>query len=494
MVTPVAKWNPSRDCWESLTDPIDLLSGRPAVFRETWPSSVIVSQGLLYKRPMPAPRMVASAYSSSRLPTPVAGDAKNAARHTTRATGMHPGTTLVDATREMMPTPQAHDAIRGKTAEQVAAMRARGHGVANLNELAENELLPTPRSADDDAGPWVPHGTGPNLSGAIGLLPTPTQALAEGGQTSRSGDRADEPLLPTIALDLLPTPVASENDQSRSNKGGNPTLAGAIHGYDPKTAERMGRMVLPLADASEATMPNSASGPRRTGRSRRDSGHEGIVPLLELPPEDSTDSTLLPTPLTSDVVNEAPADGRRESPQLRATSLLFPTPVAAEHQGNPNQGSERKGSTGQVWLTNVGRDLAEMNGLPVPTTENSQLLPTPAARDFKDSPGITPHPEKRKLAHTVKGEISLLPTPSAAMPNDGESAETWQARHDRHASKAENPTRSGMPLSVAVQSTGDPMPRRSVDGKPSSDAKRRPRRRRPGATGRTDSPPSSSNG
>lgn len=41
----------------------------------------------------------------------------------------------------LLPTPQAHDATKGKTAEQVAKMRAKGHGVWNLNEVAENELI-----------------------------------------------------------------------------------------------------------------------------------------------------------------------------------------------------------------------------------------------------------------------------------------------------------------------------------------------------------------
>jgi len=40
----------------------------------------------------------------------------------------------------LLPTPQAHDAVKGKTAYQIAAMRKRGHGVANLNELAEKDL------------------------------------------------------------------------------------------------------------------------------------------------------------------------------------------------------------------------------------------------------------------------------------------------------------------------------------------------------------------
>ena len=54
----------------------------------------------------------------------------------------------------LVPTPQAHDAVKGKTAAQVATMRARGHGVANLNEMVEN-LLPTPAVNDMGEGKTV---------------------------------------------------------------------------------------------------------------------------------------------------------------------------------------------------------------------------------------------------------------------------------------------------------------------------------------------------
>lgn len=48
-------------------------------------------------------------------------------------------------------TPQAHDAVGGKTPEQIAAMRARGHGVSNLNEMTENWATPTARDHKDGA-------------------------------------------------------------------------------------------------------------------------------------------------------------------------------------------------------------------------------------------------------------------------------------------------------------------------------------------------------
>jgi hypothetical protein len=47
-------------------------------------------------------------------------------------------------------TPQAHDAQGPKTPEQIAAMRAKGHGVKNLNEMV---TWPTPSASCDQGGP-----------------------------------------------------------------------------------------------------------------------------------------------------------------------------------------------------------------------------------------------------------------------------------------------------------------------------------------------------
>lgn len=66
--------------------------------------------------------------------------------------------TLTDAMvriPSLMPTPQAHDQRGGKTREQVATMRAKGHGVRNLNEFVVNDLLPTPAVNDMGEGKTV---------------------------------------------------------------------------------------------------------------------------------------------------------------------------------------------------------------------------------------------------------------------------------------------------------------------------------------------------
>jgi hypothetical protein len=44
------------------------------------------------------------------------------------------------------PTPQAHDKQGPKTPEQIEKMRAKGHGVSNLNEVAQTTHWPTPRT------------------------------------------------------------------------------------------------------------------------------------------------------------------------------------------------------------------------------------------------------------------------------------------------------------------------------------------------------------
>ena len=94
------------------------------------------------------------------LPTPAANDSGNTPENHLRK---KPGRTqvtslqiiaeygLIETGGRLLPTPQAHDAQGGKTPEQVATMRAKGHGVANLNEVPFH-LLPTPAVNDMGAG------------------------------------------------------------------------------------------------------------------------------------------------------------------------------------------------------------------------------------------------------------------------------------------------------------------------------------------------------
>lgn len=89
-------------------------------------------------------------------------------------------------TGNLLPTPQAHNAQRGKTQEQVAAMRARGHGVANLNEVIECELL-------------LRSPVAPSATETVTMLPTPTSSEHTGA--GHAGDGA--PNLRTLVAGRL---------------------------------------------------------------------------------------------------------------------------------------------------------------------------------------------------------------------------------------------------------------------------------------------------
>jgi hypothetical protein len=215
----LGSWDSTRGVWQ--TETTDLLSEHSEPFSATWPVSGMTRDGLAFVLPMPVLPTVDSGSSSSPiLGTPRTssangvGDWQNNPRGTrgrlegqvdellktptaqlaVNGGSQHPdkrkegghGPTLADEVEHLLPTPQAHDAVDGKTAEQVAAMRARtGAGVWNLNEVAANELA---------------------------LLPTPTTAAATGGNARRGGERSEELLLPGIAAAassgaLLPTPT-----------------------------------------------------------------------------------------------------------------------------------------------------------------------------------------------------------------------------------------------------------------------------------------------
>lgn len=118
-----------------------------------------------------------------------------------------------DGGRSLLPTPAASD-VKGSVAPAKAAQRATEstRGVRLPEELTRLTLLPTPAVNDmgaaytpDEWDAWTEeqksvHGNGNGHGKSLEieaqrLLPTPSTALADGGQTSRSGDRKDEPLL-----------------------------------------------------------------------------------------------------------------------------------------------------------------------------------------------------------------------------------------------------------------------------------------------------------
>lgn len=216
MPTPRARWNSNRDCWESLTDPIDLLSGHSVVYSETWPTSGSMRNGLVSARPTSAPLTDASASSSSpSLPTPTARDSAASGGSTPS------DVTLTDAvvrtelgTRENprhLPTPRA---TRGGSSSET------------------ERLLPTPEAKLANSGPDYARadreGSGGDdlLTTLWKLRPTPTASDGtRGGVHQRDGRRGER--MSSIGM-LLPTPLASDSEKmSRRYGRGNPTLRGA---------------------------------------------------------------------------------------------------------------------------------------------------------------------------------------------------------------------------------------------------------------------------
>jgi hypothetical protein len=82
-----------------------------------------------------------------------------------------------------------------------------------------------------------------------------------------------------------------------------------------------------------------------------------------------------------------------------------------------------------------------------PTAETvSGLLPTARPRDWKAEDSRV-----RAEGMDLPTRISLLPTPSASLPNDGEDPQTWLARAERLKEKHGNGNGAGMPLAIAVK-------------------------------------------
>ncbi len=223
--TPLARWNSERDCWESLTDPADLLSGLSTVYSETLPISGSMRSGLVFARPTPAPRtprfrvfVVAYAVGVGRRE----GWAESAGRVWGSADvvgGAHAADAL-----SLLPTSVAAEGVKATTRQGVAQKSATGQvWLTNVaHDLVRPDLLPTPAAMNPNDGEgfdtWEArrlrvmetkqngNGMGMPLAIAAQLLPTPTTAIATGGNAVRGGARSDEKLLPGIVQDDLAKP------------------------------------------------------------------------------------------------------------------------------------------------------------------------------------------------------------------------------------------------------------------------------------------------
>ena len=136
------------------------------------------------------------------------------------------------------PTAQAHDAVGGKTPEQVAAMRLRtGAGVSNLNEAAA--MWPTARASynenrttKDAPSHGVTHGA--TLAGTAGNWQTPN-AAAEAPNLGSNIKNGPKPLL-AQAVGLRGQETSTDGDTSSpsgptSRRRLNPKFVTALMGW-----------------------------------------------------------------------------------------------------------------------------------------------------------------------------------------------------------------------------------------------------------------------
>jgi hypothetical protein len=100
------------------------------------------------------------------------------------------------------PTPQARDHFPAHSPEYVAAKKAQGHGMANLNDVTQLAGWPTPQAQDSSGGGQAKRAMGPDRHGSnlndfamLAGWPTPTVGNATGSQAAKdsspTGKRPD---------------------------------------------------------------------------------------------------------------------------------------------------------------------------------------------------------------------------------------------------------------------------------------------------------------
>ena len=107
-------------------------------------------------------------------------------------------------TVKMWPTPQARDHFPAHKPEYIAAKKAQGHGMSNLNDAVSMQRWPTPTKSDGMGGPGTSGRSGGlNLRTAVA---TPTAMDWKSGKASKATmDRNSRPLSEQIGGSLNPT-------------------------------------------------------------------------------------------------------------------------------------------------------------------------------------------------------------------------------------------------------------------------------------------------
>ena len=166
----LVKYDPVSSSWKtcqgSFLPDLETFSG-------TWPRSGSMRNGVVFERAMSAPAIGGNGGSAWQTPRAIYGEhpgmvdpshlTGQAQAGPTPDAGQYGSTTGKDGERRPLlgqmatrhwSTPQAQDAQGAKTPEQIATMRAKGHGVKNLNETAVNSW-PTPKARDHRPGGYA---------------------------------------------------------------------------------------------------------------------------------------------------------------------------------------------------------------------------------------------------------------------------------------------------------------------------------------------------
>lgn len=255
---PIATWNPARGAWE--TAETNLFCGHAALYSPTWPTSGSMRNGRLYPPRQSAHPTDASGYSSSPglLPTPRVqsggGMGQPDPHHAERGFRLNLATSV-----SLLRTPTSQLAVNGGS-QHPEKRKAGGHGPTLADEV--EHLLPTPSVAIATGGQSSRSGdridelllTGIARAATDGLLlPTPS-AQNSHGNANRGGDRAGELLLPGVAQTLLPTPAAHDSANTPENhlrkKPGRSQVTSLQIVVDYGLLSSGGRMPSPSADGS----------------------------------------------------------------------------------------------------------------------------------------------------------------------------------------------------------------------------------------------------
>jgi len=247
---------------------------------------------------------------------------------------------------------------------------------------------------------------------------------------------------------------------------------------------------------SEHSEPYSATWPT-SGMTHAGVAYELPMPALPTAATASSSSRALPTPTSTNSHGNG-ANGRGEPLLPAIATSLLPTPQVADVTGGHKSRSGVRsnelllpGVAEQLTLLKTPTAQLAVNGGsqhpekrkagghgPTLADELEHLLPIPSASDAATKAGCTmqtdsaPDADPTRSAPTRNGAVPLLPTPSAAVVNDGESPETWTARRARVKATGVNGNGMGMPLTIAAQllAPGATTPPPSSAGSPPSAA------------------------